>query len=293
MRRDVPREDYMNPGHNACPGCGAAQSYRYTLKALGPRTIFTIAASCATAIAGTFPTKTLQAPVLHNAFAGTAATASGIRAALDVAGDTETTVVAWAGDGGTFDIGIQGLSAAAERNERIIYVCYDNEAYMMTGIQRSSATPPRAWTMTTPLGLLKQEPKKNIVEIMAAHRVPYAATATPAYPEDMIAKLVEAKKAPGLAFIHVLSPCPTGWRLPSELAIKASRLAVQSKFFPLYEVRNGTDYRLTVQPKVVPIGEYLRIQGRYSHLKEEDYASVQVEVDDAWERLLNRIRHSS
>ena len=292
LRNDVPPEDYVNSGHNACPGCGAAHTYRYVLKALGPRTILTVSASCSSAIAGAFPTRALHVPVYHTAFAAAASTASGIRAALDVVGDTETNVVAWAGDGGTFDIGLQSLSAAAERNERIIYVCYDNEAYMMTGIQRSSATPPRTWTMTTPLGLLKDEPKKNIVEIMAAHRVPYAATATTAYPEDLIAKLIEARKAPGMAFIHVLSPCPTGWRLPAELSIKASRLAVQSKFFPLYEVRYGTQYRLTVAPKGVPVREYLRIQGRYSHLSDDDYARAQAEVDAEWEQLLKRVGSS-
>jgi pyruvate/2-oxoacid:ferredoxin oxidoreductase beta subunit len=182
------------------------------------------------------------------------------------------------------------LSGAAERNEDFIYICNDNEGYMNTGTQRSSATPFLAWTTTTPVMQPKENPKKDIMAIMADHQIPYAATATVAYPEDLFRKLEKAKKIQGTRFIHLLSPCPPGWRISSELVVKISRLAVRSRVFPLYEIENGRTYTLQEEPYVVPVKEYLKLQGRFSHLKEQDIEEIQRRVDDAWERLLRRAR---
>jgi pyruvate/2-oxoacid:ferredoxin oxidoreductase beta subunit len=197
-------------------------------------------------------------------------------------------VLAWAGDGGTFDIGLQALSGAAERNDDFIYVCYDNEAYMNTGIQRSSATPSLTWTTTTPAHQTKDEAKKNIMEIMAAHRVPYAATASVAYPEDFFQKMKKAKATKGLKFIHILATCPTGWRLPTQLSIKAARLAVLTRIFPLYEIENGERYTLNLKPEFLPVQEYLGLQGRFSHLTDQEKEGIQGNVERMWERLLKK-----
>jgi len=287
----IPEEELMLPGHLACPGCGGALAMRYALKALGKKTILVIPACCWSIIAGAFPYSSLKVPIFHTAFETGGSTASGIKAALEVQGDTETQVVTWAGDGGTFDIGLQALSGAVERNEDFIYVCYDNEAYMNTGIQRSSATPWGAWTTTTPLRHPKERPKKDIVAIMAAHRIPYTATATVAYPEDLISKFQKAKGIRGAKFIHILAPCPTGWRSEPAHTIKLSRLAVQTKVFPLYEVENGRKWTITVWPKrFLPVREYLKLQGRFAHLTEEDIQVIQENVDRAWEDLVEKTK---
>jgi pyruvate/2-oxoacid:ferredoxin oxidoreductase beta subunit len=203
-------------------------------------------------------------------------------------GDEETTVVAWAGDGGTFDIGLQALSGAAERNDNFIYICSDNEAYMNTGIQRSSATPYLAWTTTTPIGNLKERPKKDMMAIMAGHHIPYAATACISYPEDLIQKIRKAKDMKGTKFIHLLSPCPPGWRIASDEAIKVARLAVETKVFPLYEIEHGEIYMLTYQPRGIPVEEYLGQQGRFRHLTDEETATIQENVDREWNRLMEQ-----
>ena len=184
----------MHPGHVACPGCGAAIAMKFALRAMGPKTMVVIPACCWGVIAGPYPQSSLKVPVLQTAFATAGAAASGLRAALDMRGDSETVVMAWAGDGGTFDIGLQSLSGAVERNEDILYVCYDNEAYMNTGVQRSSSTPYGTRTTTTPGSGWKRSRKKNIVEILAAHRIPYAATASIAFPEDMMRKFEKARQ---------------------------------------------------------------------------------------------------
>lgn len=291
----LPERELMGSGHLGCQGCGGALAMRYALKALGEKTIVVIPACCWTIIAGPFPYTSLKVPVLHTAFETAAVAASGVRAALDIQGDTETTVLAWAGDGGTFDIGLQSLSGAAERNENIIYICYDNEAYMNTGIQRSGATPFLAWTTTTPEKTPKGEPKKDIMAIMVAHRIPYAATATIAYPDDFIRKVQKAKSIYGTKFLHVLAPCPPGWKAPSEWAVKLSRLAVQTRVFPLYEVEDGERYILN-EPKedgALPVSEYLKLQGRFSHLTEKDIQAIQDLIDSRWQRLMRQVRESS
>ncbi|MCP2520402.1 pyruvate synthase subunit PorB [Candidatus Aminicenantes bacterium AC-708-M15] len=286
---NLPEKENMRPGHLACQGCGAALAMRYTLKALGEKTIVTIPACCWSVIDGPFPYSSLKVPLFHCAFETAAASAAGIRAGLDIKGLEDINVLAWAGDGGTFDIGIQALSGAAERNENIIYVCYDNEAYMNTGIQRSSATPYGAWTTTTPVKHYKNRPKKDIVAIMAAHRIPYVATASVGYPDDLIRKVEKAKNIKGTKFIHIYAPCPTGWKCKPDDTIKISRLAVETAVFPLYEIENGYKYILNIKPEVKkPVTEYLKMQGRFRHLTEKEIEMIQKEVDFQWKRLLEK-----
>jgi pyruvate/2-oxoacid:ferredoxin oxidoreductase beta subunit len=288
MEKRFPDEEYMMSGHLACSGCGATLGMRYALKALGEDTVVVIPASCWSVIAGVFPYDSLKVPVCHVAFETAASSATGVKAGLEMMGDTTTTVLAWAGDGGTFDIGLQALSGAAERNEDFIYVCYDNEAYMNTGVQRSSATPFMTWTTTTPVHRTKEEAKKNIMEIMAAHRIPYAATASIAYPEDFFNKIKKAKTIEGFKFIHILSTCPTGWRLPTQLSIKAARLAVLTRVFPLYEIEYGERYTLNLKPEFHPVKEYLKLQGRFSHLDDSQIEVIQGIVEKMWEKLMKK-----
>jgi len=289
MRLTLPIEELMHSGHLACQGCGATLAMRYVLKALGQKTVLCVPACCWSVIDGPFPYSTLDVPVFHCAFETAASSASGVKAGLEMVGDTETTVVAWAGDGGTFDIGIQALSGAAERNEDIIYVCYDNEAYMNTGIQRSSATPYGAWTTTTPAKQFKNRPKKDIDSILAAHLIPYLATASIGYPEDLFKKAKKAKETRGTRFLHIYAPCPSGWKSRPEDTVKLSRMVVQSAIFPLYEVENGEKYSLSIKLREKkPIGDYLRLQGRFRHLKDTDIQFMQEAVDRRWERLLKR-----
>jgi pyruvate ferredoxin oxidoreductase beta subunit/2-oxoisovalerate ferredoxin oxidoreductase beta subunit len=262
---ELPPDEILCPGHVGCGGCGATLSMRLALKALGTKTMLVVPACCWSVIDGPTPYSAAGVPVMHTPFASAAAAASGVRAALDLKGETDTTVVAWAGDGGTFDIGIQALSAAAERNENIIFVCYDNEAYMNTGVQRSSATPFGAWTTTTPGKRVKEQEKKDLLAVLVAHGIPYAATATVAYPDDFIAKFARAKAIAGTRFIHLLSPCPPGWKIPSERAIEFARLAVAARVFPLVEIEQG-EWRVTVDPPLLPLEKYLEGQGRFRQL---------------------------
>ncbi len=281
-------QEFMHSGHVGCPGCGAAIAMRFFLKALGDKTIMVLPACCWSVIAGPYPQSTLKIPLIHSAFETGGAVASGVRAALDMKGDRETTVVTWAGDGGTFDIGFQALSGAVERNEDFIYVCYDNEAYMNTGIQRSSSTPYGAWTTTTPGTDWKKLRKKNIVEALVAHRIPYAATANIAFPEDLVRKAQKAKSIKGSRFIHVYASCPTGWRIPSEMSIKIARMAVQTNIFPLYEVEDGLRYTINYKPKEYLVREYFRLQGRFRHLTDKDLDQIQEMVNEDWELLLRK-----
>ncbi len=278
-------KEYLHPGHVGCAGCGAAIAMKHMLRVLGPKTILVIPACCWSVIAGAYPQSSLNVPVLITAFACTGATASGVRAALDMEGETETNVVAWAGDGGTFDIGLQALSGAAERNENIIYVCYDNEAYMNTGVQRSSSTPYGTRTTTSPGHEWKTSNKKNIFEIMTHHGIPYAATANIAYPEDLSKKIKKAaNRKDGLRFIHIYSSCPTGWGIPTNQCIKIARLASQTNMFPLIEMENSTHYTLNFEGNR-PVTDYLSIQGRFKHLQKDDYDVIQKRTDENWEYL--------
>jgi len=292
MKFNIPQEEYVYSGHLGCPGCGGALAMRLALKALGKKTMVVLPACCWSIINGAFPYSAVSLPLFHTAFETAGSVSSGIRAALDILGKKDITVLSWAGDGGTFDIGLQALSGAAERNDDFIHICYDNEAYMNTGIQRSSATPWGAWTTTTPT--IKEQPKKNMMEIMAAHRIPYAATATVAYPDDFIRKLKEAKQIKGTRFIHVLVCCPPGWKCLSEHSIKLTRMAVDSGIFPLYEIKNGLKYTLNKPHHIPPddklVRLYLKSQGRFSNLTEKDIKKIVVTVQQEWHKLVNRER---
>jgi len=285
----IPQEEFINSGHIGCLGCGGTLAMRYLLKGLGRRTMVTIPACCMAIMSGVYPRNMLKVPLLDVAFETTGASATGIRAALDAKGIKDVYVVGFAGDGGTADIGIQALSGAAERGDNIIYVMYDNEAYMNTGVQRSGATPFGAWTTTTPVGTtgdFKKRPKKDVMAIMAAHDIPYAATASVAYPEDFIKKVVKSRDMDGTKFFHVFSPCPTGWRFSPEMTIQIGVLAFQTGVFPMYEIENGV-YRMTKKPaKRKPVKEYLRVQGRFRHLTDDLIETIQKNVDRNWEMLL-------
>lgn len=289
MKFEIPDQELMHSGHVACPGCGASLAMRYALKALGKNTVVVIPACCWAIIDGPNPCSVNDVPVLHTAFETAAIAATGVKHGLMRQGKEDTTVMAWAGDGGTFDIGLQSLSGAAERNEDIIFICYDNEAYMNTGIQRSSATPFGAWTTTTPVKHPKSTPKKNIIDIMLAHHIPYVATASVAYPEDFIRKMQKAKSIKGMKFFQVLSPCPSGWKSHPEESIHISRLAVNSKIFPIYEVKNSQVYTINIEPKDTPVKDYLITQGRFKHLTAEQVNHIQTDTDRNWEILLRRV----
>jgi pyruvate/2-oxoacid:ferredoxin oxidoreductase beta subunit len=269
-------------GHMACPGCGEKILLRHVLDVLGPETIIVCPAGCGAVTDGIFPHSISPVPFLHVPFGATASGAAGVRAGLDMSGRPDVTVLAWAGDGATFDIGMGPLSAIAERNENILYVCYDNEAYMNTGIQRSSATPIGSWTTTTPSDRLKSEPKKNIDFIMASHRIPYIATGSPAFIDDLKQKVEKAKNTKGLRFLHLLSPCPPGWKSDPSNSIALSRLAVDCNLFPLFEIENGVKYKITHQSAGKKIDEYLKIQGRFRHISDKEKELLQSEADQLY-----------
>ncbi len=277
-------------GHSACPGCGVAIGMRMVLQALGHRAVVVVVPSCIAVISGPFPYASANIPMFHSAFEVAAPTAAGISRALKLQGFHDIPVLAFAGDGGTFDIGLQSLSGVADRNEDIIYVCMDNEGYMNTGIQVSSATPHFAWTGTTPTGNKRQ--KKQIMEIMAAHRIPYAATASIAFPEDLMHKVKKAKEMRGTRFLHILSPCIPGWRMKEDMAVKVALLSVETKIFPLFEIEEGMKYTLNYSPSGLPVDRYFEIQGRYQHLTRKEKEFVQYNVNHNWDKLKMRITHN-
>jgi len=280
--------EVMRPGHMGCPGCGHATGMRLVLQALGNRAVVVVVPSCVAVISGPYPNAAFGVPMFHSAFEIAAPTAAGISAALKIQGKEDIPVLAFAGDGGTFDIGLQSLSGAADRNEDFIYVCMDNEAYMNTGIQVSSSTPRFAWTGTSPKGNTRR--KKQIMEIMAAHRIPYAATACIGFPEDLIAKVKRAKEIRGTRFLHLLSPCPTGWKMEEHMSPRTTVAAVETNIFPLYEVFNGTEYVMSHTPKGLPVENYLSLQGRYRHLGKEEIRTIQAETDRGWQELQRRAK---
>ena len=283
MQEVIRPEEVMRSGHMACPGCGLAMGMRMVLQALGKRAVVVVVPSCVAVVSGPYPNAAIDVPMFHSAFEIAAPTAAGISNALKMQGKDDIPVLAFAGDGGTFDIGLQSLSGAADRNEDFIYVCMDNEAYMNTGIQVSSATPRYAWTGTSPTGNTRR--KKQIMEIMAAHRIPYAATASIGFPDDLMRKVKRAKEMKGTRFLHLLSPCPTGWKMPEHMSPKSAVAAVETNIFPLYEIVDGLHYTLNHVSKNLPVETYLSLQGRYKHLKEEETKSIQAEADRFWEEL--------
>jgi pyruvate/2-oxoacid:ferredoxin oxidoreductase beta subunit len=288
---DIRYPPVLCSGHAACPGCIEALSLRHVAAALGRNTVALIPPSCGAIIAGAQPFSSLRIPVYQPSLESSAAAASGLRRALDAQGRHETLVVVFAGDGGTYDIGFQCLSSAAERNEDIIYFCLDNEGYMNTGAQNSSSTPHFAKTSSTPGG--KPSRKKNLTEIMAAHGVPYVATACAGYLPDLLRKVEKAKSMHGMRIITLLVPCLDGWGLPDDGGLQAARLAVESGVFPLYEVEEGYRYTLNQTEKTRPVRDYLRAQKRYRNLTTEETDILQAEVDAGWARLRARVTSSS
>lgn len=285
--KELPREEYLLKGHAACAGCGPSIALKLLFKALGNKIVLVVPACCTTVIQGPYPYTSVAVPLQNILFESTAAAASGIVAALRKREIHDITVVGWAGDGGTVDIGIQALSGAAERETDFIYVCYDNEAYGNTGMQRSGATPYGAWTTTTPLG--KKERKKNMPLIMAAHKIPYVATACPSYPTDLVNKLRKAKEIRGTKYIHILAPCPTGWRYDPSKTVEVGRLAVQTGLWALYEIEYGKfrlnppSDRLLDKAKRKPVEDYFALQGRFRGLTKEDIEQIRQWLDEDWE----------
>ena len=298
----VDREEYFTPGHRACQGCGEALAIRLMCKALGKDTVIINATGCMQVISSLYPTTAWMLPWIHVAFPNSAAVGSGVEAALKALrrkgkiADRDVKAVAIGGDGGTLDIGLQALSGAMERGHNMLYVCFDNEAYMNTGIQRSSATPFGASTTTAPPGVASMGNKtwkKNLPEIMVAHNIPYVATACNSYPLDFMNKVKKAREVKGPAYIHCLSVCPTGWRSPSETCIKMGRLAVETGVFPLYEVEEGR-YKITVSmpENLRPIQDYIKHQGRFRHLTPGQVQDFQERTNLEYKKLLNKIEHS-
>ncbi|MEM1643994.1 MAG: 3-methyl-2-oxobutanoate dehydrogenase subunit beta [Desulfurococcaceae archaeon] len=275
------------PGHAACHGCPIPMGLKVVGAVFGNKVILVVPACCTSVVLGMHPGTAFNGSVVHVAFASAAAVASGISAGLSRRGVRDVQVVAWAGDGGTADIGMASLSGAAERNDDFIYVMYDNEAYMNTGIQRSSATPTGAWTTTTPLG--KKEPKKDVAKILIAHGVPYVATTSIAYPHDFYNKLKKAAGIRGFKFIYLHAPCPIGWRFDPSLTVKVAKLAVETGMIILYEyydgkVRlSGPSRPLLDKSKRKPIVEYLKLQGRFREINEEELRSLESYVESSWE----------
>jgi pyruvate ferredoxin oxidoreductase beta subunit len=280
-------QDIASWGVSTCQGCGLENAFRTVVNVLGRNTIVIIPPGCSATFSGVGAESCVQIPGYQCNLENAAASAAGIRAGLDVLGRKDVNVLAWAGDGATIDIGLQSLSGVMERGDRIIYCCYDNEAYMNTGIQASGSTPFAGVTTTTPGG--KPTFRKDFMQIVAAHRIPYAATCSIAHVEDMKKKVERAMNCGGTAFLYILAPCPTGWFYESEASIELARLAVQTQFWPLYEIIDGTEYHITQKvsrPK--PLSDYLKPQGRFSKMTEEEMAVFQQRVEKDYAALQKR-----
>ncbi len=277
-------------GHVACGGCAEALAMRVILNTVGSDAIGVVSPSCSAVICGGYPMSAVKIPMFHTTLESAAASASGVKRALVAQNKPDTTVLCFAGDGGTYDIGLQALSSAAERNEDILYICFDNEGYMNTGGQKSSSTPLDAITGSTPSG--KTTRKKNLIEILAAHRIPYIATASPSHINDMRAKIEKAKAIRGTKVIIVLIPCLPGWGVADNAAVRTARKAVEAGVFPLLEIEDGVNYHLNVSEKGDSIESYLKEQKRYRHLDAEHIARLQAESDFQWQRLQQRVADS-
>lgn len=287
--KDLPKEKFVLPGDAACPGCPENMGLRFVGMALGNKAILVIPAGCTSIIQGLAPGSGLKFPILNVPFASSDSVAAGLSSAKKILGE-DAVVVVWAGDGGTADIGFATLSGAAERNDDLIHICVDNEAYMNTGIQRSSQTPPGAWTTTTWLG--KRERKKDLPLIMLMHRIPYVATASVAYPLDFIEKLRKASAIKGFKYIHLHAPCPVGWRFDPAYTVAVAKLAVETGMWILFEAEGG---KVSISPpskpyadknRRKPIKEYIAMQGRFRNVTQELLTELEKQVDDNWSTLL-------
>lgn len=297
------REDRLAGGHRLCAGCGASVAVRQVLLGAGEDPVVVgCATGCLEVSTTIYPYSSWKTPFIHNAFENAAATISGVEAAFNglkragkIDPDKKVRFVAFGGDGGTYDIGLQALSGAMERGHDMVYVCYDNGAYMNTGIQRSSATPKGAWATTAEVGVAqagKRQIRKDLTAIIAAHGVPYAAQASVSHWKDLTTKAEKAFNTPGPAFLNVFAPCPRGWRIPGSMTVEIAKLAVQTGFWPVYEVEDGV-WRQTVKVNnKKPIEEFLKPQGRFKHLfapgNEALLAEIQADVDRAYEGVLKR-----
>ena len=303
---DIPTDEYFGPGHLTCAGCGPSIAVRLILKAAGPDVIVTNATGCIEVTTTQYPYTAWGVPYIHVAFENAAAVASGIEAAIKVGLrkgilDTKAKVIALAGDGGTYDIGLQALSGMLERGHGVLYILYDNEAYMNTGIQRSGGTPRFAWTTTSPVGSKirgKMQRKKDIMSIVIAHHIPYAATANIAYPIDLVNKVRKALAYldEGPAFIHVFAPCPPGWRIDESKTVEIARLATETGYFPLFEWDHGR-FRLNPPSNMhvdksrrKPLELYLKPQGRFAHLTSEEVKELEKELDEYWDYLTRLLK---
>lgn len=285
--KNLPEEEFFY-GHKACGGCGGSLVVRLTLKVLGERTFVAVPANCMSAVGFYYPTMNYSVNALAGAFASTGATLAGMEAAGKAMGLKDYTVVGFVGDGGTADIGIQALSGAIDRNDRIIFICYDNEAYMNTGVQESGLTPIGTKTTTSPIvngSQGKKTHKKNMFEIVTAHNIEYAATASAGYPIDYMKKIAKAKECRGTSFIHVMAPCPTGWGIPESQTGAIAREAVECGLWYLAEYENS-EYKLNKEIKTFSsAGEYLKKQNRFKHITEETISMIEEKRDKIWERI--------
>ncbi len=290
---DLPDTSYVLPGNRACAGCGIGIGLRQIIAALEGQMVMTVPASCLTVLGGMYPTASVEVPWVNVAFPSTAAAAAGLAAGLRATVKADKmTVLAMAGDGGTGDIGIQALSGAAERNDDFIYLCYDNEAYMNTGTQRSGLTPSGARTTTTWSG--KRENPKDLPAIMEAHNIPYVASTSAVFPEDVYEKVAKARTIEGLRYIHMNTPCPSGWSFDPIDTVKLGKMAVDAGIVVLYEVEDG-EFRLTGRSKTLAkaglqatVAEYVATQGRFKGMTAETTAAVQEWVDKRWARYVAR-----
>ncbi|HPX19519.1 MAG TPA: thiamine pyrophosphate-dependent enzyme [Deltaproteobacteria bacterium] len=285
---DLPEEELVEPGNRACAGCALGIAYRVGLKALGRNTLLVVPPSCLTVLQGLFPIAATKLPSLNVTFASTAAAATGLLAALKATGRTDVNVAAWAGDGGTSDIGLQALSAACERGDNFLFICYDNEGYMNTGVQRSGTTPQWAITANTPLKG-KMQPNKNVPAIMAAHGIDYVAATSAAYPLDLYDKIKKALTYGGVKYIHIHIPCPPGWGFEPRYAVKLGKLAVETGLYELYEIEKsqlrhtGASLKLMEKRRLLPVENYLRAQSRFKTISDAEMEKIQDQITRKWE----------
>jgi pyruvate ferredoxin oxidoreductase beta subunit len=282
----LPEEEFVHPGNRACAGCGLGIAYRIALKALGKNTILVVPPSCLTVLQGLYPVAATKLPCLNVTFASTAAASTGIVAALKAL-KKDIQVVAWAGDGGTADIGLQALSGASERGDNFLFICYDNEGYMNTGVQRSGTTPQWAITSNTPIkGKLQQ--KKDVPAIMAAHNLSYVATCSASYPLDLYDKVKKAVTLPGVKYIHIQIPCPPGWGFDARNTVKLGKLAVETGLFELYEVEQdvqrltGASRKIADKRALVPVAEFFKAQSRFRLMNPSRIEKIQEQLNKKW-----------